>query len=538
MRQITLPELLSNCPKDDLGKIFIEDKNILLSFGEVQNRVQALAAILQQHGFKAGDFALIYMEKRWEAIVAILAVSWLGGIFVPVNHLFRTKHIKHILSDINANFVFLSKKTLKQMDLADRSLLTLFSQNSCIMVDELDDPSIFKQFETLKSDLTEKITIDIEHPERQISQDIAAILYTSGTTGLPKGILIPHHVFVDGAEIVSNYLKITAADRILSILPLSFDYGINQVISALFVRCTIILSDYILPSFLFKQLIEHKITGIAGTPMIWISFTRYLMDKNITRDKMPKLNYLTNSGGAIPERYVHFLNRITGDARLYLMYGLTEAFRSTYLDPAEVGNRPTSIGKAIPGVDIFLVDGNGKPCEGNGPGELVHRGKLVTQGYLNQPEKASKRFRPNPKGNGFSNIKETVVFSGDIVRKDDEGFFYFVNRIDGQIKHRSYRISPEEIESVVNSISGVSISALYGETREHETQLILNIVPDKVVDIEDGDLAKRIKKKIAQELPQYMIPARIETVKDLPVNINGKLDRSALLKRILMKPEA
>src|SRR5690606_728353 len=272
-------------------------------------------------------------------------------------------------------------------------------------------------------------------PARRIDTDIAAILYTSGSTGRPKGVVLSHRNMVCGATSVASYLENTADDRILAVLPFSFDAGLSQLTTGFSVGATVVMLDYLLPRDVVRTLAEQRITGITGVPPLWVQ----IVDQEWPSEVAGSLRYLANTGGAMPSETLRRLRSLLPDTSIFLMYGLTEAFRSTYLPPSEIDRRPGSIGKAIPNAEILVLRPDGTECDPEEPGELVHRGALVAQGYWNDPERTREKFRPLPSGEPGFQHTEVAVWSGDTVKKDRDGFLYFIGRRDEMIKSSGYR---------------------------------------------------------------------------------------------------
>jgi acyl-CoA synthetase (AMP-forming)/AMP-acid ligase II len=274
---------------------------------------------------------------------------------------------------------------------------------------------------------------------------MAAILYTSGSTGKPKGVVLSHRNLIVGAESVSQYLQNSAQDVILAVLPLSFDAGLSQLTTAFNVGAHVVLMNYLLPNDVVRLCAKHRVNGLTCVPPLW----NQLADQKWPDEVRSALRYFANTGGRMPKLTLKKLRNCFPTARPYLMYGLTEAFRSTYLDPAEIDKRPDSIGKAIPNAEILVVRPDGSRCVPGEEGELVHRGGLVALGYWKDPARTAERFRPVPEQTGNAwRTKETAVFSGDTVVSDAEGFLYFIGRKDEMIKTSGYRVSPTEIEEV------------------------------------------------------------------------------------------
>ena len=271
---------------------------------------------------------------------------------------------------------------------------------------------------------------------------MAAILYTSGSTGLPKGVVLTHRNLIVGAESVSHYIGNTADDVILSVLPLSFDAGFSQLTTAFNVGAHVVLMNYLMAGDVVRLCERHGVTGLTCVPPLWIQIAQQTWPEEVGG----RLRYFANTGGRMPKTTLDKLRALFPKARPYLMYGLTEAFRSTYLDPSEVDRRPDSIGKAIPNAEILVVRPDGTLCDPGEEGELVHRGPLVALGYWDDPERTAERFRPAPGHDAPWRAPEMAVWSGDTVVRDEEGFLYFVGRADEMIKTSGYRVSPTEVE--------------------------------------------------------------------------------------------
>jgi acyl-CoA ligase (AMP-forming) (exosortase A-associated) len=361
-----------------------------------------------------------------------------------------------------------------------------------------------------------------------IEHDLAAILYTSGSTGRPKGVVLNHLNIVAGAVSVSEYLKITANDRLLSILSFGFDYGLNQLMTAFLCGAQLVLLDHLFSKDIIQAVHKYAITGLAAVAATW----NQLLQIPWSEEQIASLRYITNSGGAIPENYVRELRKRMPKVSLFLMYGLTEAFRSTYLDPHLVDEKPTSMGKAIPGAEILVLDDNDRPVKAGEVGQLVHRGPLVAQGYWGEPELTAVRFRRNPLQPSEVLIPEMVVYSGDYVRRDEEGFLYFVGRKDEMIKCAGNRVSPTEVEEVLYTSGTIQDAIVLGIPHEiygHTIKAI--VVPRPGAELVADELIAHCRRM----LPPYMIPQNIEIHRELPRNANGKLDRALVKSQVLEK---
>ena len=353
-----------------------------------------------------------------------------------------------------------------------------------------------------------------------IDSDMAAILYTSGSTGKPKGVVLSHRNLVTGAISVSRYLNNRPDDRILAVLPLSFDYGLNQLNTAFYTGATAILMNYLLPRDILTTVKQEQVTGLAAVPPLWAQLAQ------LDWKDAQSLRYITNSGGAMPRATLAHLRSALPDTQIFLMYGLTEAFRSTYLPPGEVDKRPDSMGKAIPNAEVMVLREDCSHCAPGEPGELVHRGPLVSLGYWNDADKTAACFRPlTPRQSGLT-IPELAVWSGDTVRMDDEGYLYFIGRRDDMIKTSGYRVSPTEVEEVIYATEKVAEAAAFGVPHPTLGQAIVVVAVPRTGFALDRDVLQSACK---QHLPAFMQPALIELRQtSLPRNPNGKIDRKML----------
>ena len=360
----------------------LRGNNLQISFGELAVQVAQAAMFYLSLGLSRNERVAVYMDKRIDNVVALFGANAAAGVFVPVNPLLKAEQVAHILRDCNVRILVTSPERLELLRpvLADcHDLRTVI-----ICGDAL--PATLGGVRMVN--WSDRATAPAGSPHRVIDADMAAILYTSGSTGRPKGVVLSHRNLVAGAESVSQYLENHADDRILSVLPLSFDYGLSQLTTAFRVGACAVLMNYLFPRDVIRMLEKEKITGLAAVPPLWVQLAQLDWPAGID----DHLRYITNSGGAMPTATLAALRARAPKTKLYLMYGLTEAFRSTYLPPEEIDRRPESMGKAIPNAEIMVVREDGTPCAPGEPGELVHRGIHVALGYWNDPEKTAVRF--------------------------------------------------------------------------------------------------------------------------------------------------
>jgi acyl-CoA ligase (AMP-forming) (exosortase A-associated) len=487
-----------------------------LNYADLAGLVRGTAAGLLACGLERGERVAVYLEKNIENVAAMFGAAAAGGAFVPVNPLLKPEQVAYILADCNVRVLVTSTDRLRLLQEAlphCRDLRLVVATGSGAL------PALHG-VEMLGWDDFQARADQGLRPHRAIDTDMAAILYTSGSTGKPKGVVLSHRNMVAGAVSVSSYLENTPADRLLAVLPLSFDYGLSQLTTAFRVGATAVLINHLLPRDVLQAVVAEKITGLAAVPPLWLQLAPLPWPEDCT------LRYLTNSGGAMQRPTLDALRRALPKAQPFLMYGLTEAFRSTFLAPEELERRPDSMGKAIPNAEVMVLRPDGTECAPGEPGELVHRGALVSLGYWNDPAKTAERFKPIGALHYGLPIPELAVWSGDTVRKDEEGFLYFISRNDEMIKTSGYRVSPTEVEEVVYAREQVAEAAAIGVKHPALGQAIVVIaLPREGVPLSASDLLAACKP----HLPAYMLPQKVVIAEAaLPRNPNGKIDRKLL----------
>ncbi|MEZ0447909.1 acyl-CoA ligase (AMP-forming), exosortase A system-associated [Cellulomonas sp. ICMP 17802] len=488
-------------------------KTETLSYGELWAAARRCGSAFAGLGIAREDRVAVFLEKRPETVTAFLGASVAGGAFVPVNPLLKPQQVAHILTDSGARVLVTSAPRL---DLLAEVLAQCQDLEHVVVVDGSAAPTgtaaaVHGWTELMRDAATEP-------PPPGIDVDVAAILYTSGSTGLPKGVVLSHRNLVVGAQSVSQYLENTADDVILSVLPLSFDAGLSQVTTALSVGAHVVLLNYLVPADVPRACARWKVTGLTCVPPLWIQISALEWPD----DARTSLRYFANTGGRMPKTILDRLRALFPDARPYLMYGLTEAFRSTYLDPAEVDRRPDSIGKAIPNAEILVVRPDGTRCDPGEPGELVHRGALVSLGYWGDPERTAQRFRPVPGPTTGHRLPELAVWSGDTVVADEDGFLYFVGRADEMIKTSGYRVSPTEVEEAALRTELAVDAVAFGADDPRLGQRIVLVVAPAAGGTLDPDA---LLAALRSALPGFMVPAEIVVRDAVPRSPNGKYDR-------------
>jgi acyl-CoA ligase (AMP-forming) (exosortase A-associated) len=512
--QTQLHHLIAEQVRCHAGRPALTADETTLTYTELWIDSVEIAAGLRSLGIAGGDRVAIYLEKRVEAVVAPFATSAAGGVFVPINPLLRPHQVRHILADSGARALVTSADRL---DLLADELDDLDSLEHLIVVGGSTETAPpggrpVHDWDALRAD-------EVVHSGR-IDVDPAAILYTSGSTGQPKGVVVSHRNLLTGAQSVSQYLCNHQGDRLLAVLPLSFDAGFSQLTTAFAVGAQAVLVNYLLPRDVVRLCAEHAITGLTCVPPLWNQLSECEWDERARAS----MRYVASTGGRMPRPTLNRLREIFPRAKPYLMYGLTEAFRSTYLDPAQVDTRPDSIGKAIPNAEVLVVREDGSECDPGEVGELVHRGALVALGYWNDPARTATRFKPAPGRDSALCTSETAVFSGDLVKRDDEGFLYFVGRKDEMIKTSGYRVSPTEIEQVAHATGLIGDAVALGVDDERVGQRIVLVASPANGRFEPEELLAELRR----ELPLYMVPERVVVRPSLPRSPNNKLDRTLI----------
>jgi acyl-CoA ligase (AMP-forming) (exosortase A-associated) len=481
----------------------------------VADEAARIAGGLIHWGLRSNDRLAIYLPKQIETVVSMFASSFAGAAFVPVNPILKPTQVAHILNDSEAKFLITSTTRWAGLLAAQVPIPPLMG---VIVVDSNPTGGIPSDVNAIT--WQELSTLGTSTFPRRLENDIAALLYTSGSTGNPKGVILSHRNIVVGALSVVDYLENTSNDRILSLLPLSFDAGMSQVTTAFAAGARVILLDYLLPRDVVRACEQHAVTGITGVPPLWMQ----LVDQSWPAAATRSIRYFANTGGKMPRETLQRLRSHFPKAKPYLMYGLTEAFRSTYLPPHEVDRIPDSIGKAIPNAEILVVRPDGTPCEPGEPGELVHRGPLVSLGYWKDLERTRERFRPAPGQPKELPHPEIAVWSGDTVTKDADGYLYFVGRSDHMIKSSGYRISPTELEEIAFASGLVLEVAALGVPDPRLGHRIVIVARSTNASEPTTDLLSFYRT----QAPAYMVPSQIEWRTALPRNPNGKIDRRQL----------
>lgn len=466
------------------------------SWKDLRSRVAELAGWLQTVAPEPGTRVATWVAKGEIACFLPLAAARAGLVHVPINPMLKRAQAAHIVTDSQARVLIATQARAETLQPGDLS-------ENCTPITETD---------ALEMAAAAGRTLP---PSSADPNNLAALLYTSGSTGRPKGVMLSHANLWLGAVSVASYLGMAEDDVTLAVLPLSFDYGQNQLLSTWYAGGSVVPLDYLTPRDVIRACARHGVTTLAAVPPLWVQ----LVEQDWPRDAVTPMRRLTNSGGALTVELVRKLRATFPQAKLFPMYGLTEAFRSTYLDPALVDSHPTSMGKAIPFAEILVIGDDGEATAPGEEGELVHCGPLVAQGYWNDAERTAERFKPAPAASRYGG---TAVWSGDRVRRDEEGLLHFVGRRDAMIKSAGNRISPQEIEDAALASGLVAEAVALGVPDERLGQAVHLVVRGT------GD-DEGLRAWLKRELPNFMQPQQVRWVEEMPTNPNGKIDRTALL---------
>ncbi len=473
-------------------RLALAGRGFTLDGAALESRVGALAHGLARHGLRAGDRVACWLPKTQVACLLPLAAARAGLVSVPINPLLKRAQVAHILADSGARLLIGDEARLATLTADDAGHARVVEEGA------FDDP-------------TDALPLSARDAD-----EVTQILYTSGSTGRPKGVVLTHRNLMLAAESVRRFLRLTPDDRALAVLPLSFDYGQNGLFSAWMAGGAAVALDYLLPGDVVKAVAAKRITVLAGVPPLWAQLARARWPKGAG----DTLRRLTNSGGALPVPVVRALRERFPGAELHLMYGLTEAFRSTSLDPALVDDHPTSVGTAIPFAQVLVVRPDGGECDAGEPGELVHCGPLVARGYWRDPERTAERYRPAPPS---SSLGGTAVWSGDTLVRDSEGRHAFVARTDSMIKVAGTRVSPTEVEEAAIA-SGEVLDAVAFGVPDADKGAVVRLVASG----EGEGWPDRLMAALKRDTPAFLWPDRIVALAELPRSPNGKLDRAAI----------
>jgi amino acid adenylation domain-containing protein len=484
-----------------------------LTYRELDSLATALAHRLRAIGLRRGDRVAVFMENCPEAVVTIFAVLKADGVFVMINPTTKTQKLSTLLQDCRPVAVVADTRRLST---AVESVAGVASVRGIVVTGadfSIESPSSVPVEAFLAGSLE---SCPPPNWQRGIDLDLAALIYTSGSTGKAKGVMLTHRNMVSAATSITTYLGNRSDDIILNVLPLSFDYGLYQVLMAVQFGGTVVLErSFAYLHSVLETLRRERVTGFPIVPTI----AALLLELDLTEYDLSSLRYVTSTGAVLPTAHINELRRCLPHARVFSMYGLTECKRVSYLDPADLDRRPGSIGRGMPNEEVYLIDGDGQRLS-SGVGELVVRGSNVMQGYWERPEETAQVLMPGPLPG------EHVLRTGDTFRMDDDGYLYFVGRRDDIIKTRGEKVSPREVEDVLHLLDGVAEAAVVGIPDP-----ILGQAIKAVVVVRNGGRVTEqdVFRHCSRHLEDFMVPHTIEIRDALPKTPNGKRDYRALL---------
>lgn len=487
-------------------------ENVRLSYREITDYACRLAHALRASGIQRGDRVAIFMDNGWQCAAAIFGVLLAGGVFVVINCQTKAKKLGFILQDSGSKILLTQSHLGRIFETVAVSMPALPIWCAALSNEAL--PSTVTDLAMALAD--QPIT---PPPSLAISVDLAALIYTSGTTSEPKGVMHTHQSLLFVLESINEYLGISQDERLFSVLPLNFGYGLLQWFSAVKAGATLVLErSFTYPTQVFRQMQEEAVTSFASVPTVYAMMLAHDARQSLC---FPSIRRITNAAAALPVEFLPGIRRLFPQARLYKMYGQTECIRSAYLDPALAEKKPESVGRAIPGTELLLLDENGQSVGPDQVGILYVRGPHIMRGYWNQPEKTAEALVPGAIPGEF------LLKSGDLFRRDAEGDFYFVARGDEIIKSRGEKVSPEEVENAIYSLSAVREVVVAGFPDPVLGQAVCAFVTLR----EDAKLTvSQIKRVCSERLESYMVPKYILIVSELPHTLNGKLSRRLALK--------
>lgn len=485
-----------------------------LTFEEVDSEANRLARALREAGVTYGDRVVVLLDNSPEAVVSIFGILKADAVFVVLNPTIKADKLAYILADCRASALVTSAG---RVPVAESAISRTPSLRGVVVFGDAASLPAGPCAVARWSEIRGGLPCD-RPPRAAIDIDLASLIYTSGTTGNPKGVMLTHQNMVSASTSITTYLENTERDVILSVLPLSFDYGLYQVLMAAQFGGTVVLEkSFLYPYEVINTLKRERATGFPIVPTISAIL---LQLEDLKNERFADLRYITNTAAALPVSHIRGLRKIFPGTKIYSMYGLTECKRVSYLPPEEIDRRPTSVGKGMPNEQVYLVDDENRVItEPGAVGELVVRGANVMKGYWELPEETSRILRPGR----FP--WEQVLYTGDLFRMDAEGFLYFVSRKDDIIKTRGEKVSPKEVENVIYEHPDVLEAAVIGVPDE-----VLGEAIKACVVLKEGAAVtkKEIIAHCMRHLEDFMVPKVVVFVQSLPKTPSGKITKKGL----------
>lgn len=503
-------------------KTAIIEKDKEYSYSELRGSAMKLANFLVSSGIKRGDRVAVYLNNSWQAVVSIYGITLSGAVFLVINPQTKADKLQYILNDSEAVALIADGALHNEIN----KIIAEVESLGNIIITGAADKIIASGIKTITDfqKIVDELPSEAELPQI-IPNDLAALIYTSGSTGFPKGVMMTHQSMVFTSWSLIEYLRLTDSDRIILLLPLAFDYGLYQLLMAVTIGGSLIVEQsFIFQATIYKQIEKYKPTVFPGVPTIYALMIAAAKKSGLAFDCIKKV---TNTAAALPAEFIPDLKNLFPNALIFKMYGLTECKRVCYLEPELVDVKPKSVGKAIPGTEVFLLTPEGEPVKKGERGILHIRGPHIMLGYLNKDELTREMLKPGKLP------WERVLCSNDWFEMDDEGFLYFLGRNDDIIKSRGEKVSPVEIENVIYTIPEIREAAIIGVPDDITGEAIIGFVT-----VYDGNnlTEKDIQKVCMSKLELFMIPKQLIFLNEMPKSTNGKIDKKRL-KEMFLKNE-
>jgi amino acid adenylation domain-containing protein len=496
-------------------KVALVCKNQRLSYSEIDARSNALAHALCARRVQRGDRVVIFADNTVETVVAFWAVLKASAVASVVNPLTKADKLAYLLNDCRASALVTDGHLTPTFAAAASRSAHL---HTVVVSGSLDRPRLEPLPGVVSfDDALASGSREAPPPRRSLDIDLAAIIYTSGSTGDPKGVMLTHRNMLTAATSITTYLENVEEDVILGVLPLAFDYGLYQMIMAFRVGARLVLErSFTYPAEVLSAVVREGVTGFPGVPTIFAILAEM---KTLGQLDLSKIRYVTNTAAALPVKHILALKKLFPSARIYSMYGLTECKRCTYLPPADLDRKPTSVGIAIPNTELWIVDEQDRKVGPGVVGQLVIRGATVMRGYWEKPEATARKLRPGPLPG------EVVLYTGDLCRLDDDGYLYFVGRMDDIIKSRGEKVAPKEVENAIVNIPGVKEVAVIGVEDEILGQAVKAFV---VLEAGISMTDRQVVRECQARLESFMVPKVVEFLSELPKTTTGKIKKTGL----------
>jgi long-chain acyl-CoA synthetase len=488
-----------------------------LRYSDIEREANKIANGLIATGVQRGDRVAVHLENSVEAVLSVFAIAKAGAVFMMVSPSAKVQKLVYLLNDSGAKALITESHKAAGV-LSDvepmpelKTILAVGTRTPPVRTHRID----LVGWDELLEDQGRR---GQPPPKQCIDIDMAALLYTSGSTGSPKGVVVTHLNMVTTARSIATYLENKSSDSVLNVLPLSFGYGLYQVLTVFMTGGTVVLErSFAYPHAVLQRLIEERVTGFPMVPTMFA----ILLQTDMTEYRFPHLRYITNAGAALPVHHITKLAELFPTARFYSMYGLTECQRVSYLPPDQLSRRPSSVGKAMPNLEVWIANECGQRVSPGETGELVVRGSSVMKGYWKRPEETMKVLRPS----GLPG--DHVLHTGDLFRMDDEGYLFWIGRKDDIIKCRGEKVSPKEVENVLYKLDAVAMAAVVGVPDDISGQAV-----KAVIKVRDGMrlTENEVLRHCSKHLEDFMVPAIVEFREDIPMTASGKIDRRELAR--------